>query len=207
MKQNMGIRRRLASLLENDKRRWFLLNALFLSLPGIPIVYYGDEIGMGDNIWLPDRHGCRTPMQWDASKNAGFSTAEKTYYPVISEGEFDYRNVNVAAQESDPDSYLNLMRFLLHTRQSQPALRDGDFMFVGTGADNASATATSTSSARSVLAFRRFINQEGVLCLFNLSEEPQSFTLNRERVDLLSRENKKLVGEIELSPFSAYWLG
>jgi maltose alpha-D-glucosyltransferase/alpha-amylase len=193
MKQNMGIRRRLASLMDNDKRRWFLLNALFLSLPGLPIIYYGDEIGMGDNIWLPDRHGCRTPMQWDASANAGFSTAEKTYFPVINEGEFDYRKVNVAAEESDPDSYLNLMRFLLKTRQSQPALRDGDFRFVETANE-------------SVLAYCRFVDREGIFCVFNLSEERQSFTLNRERVDLLSREQVTMVGEITLRPFSAQWL-
>ena len=86
MKLNMGIRRRQAPLLDNDKRKWFLLNALFLSLPGTPIIYYGDEIGMGDNIWLPDRHGCRTPMQWDASQNAGFSAAEETYLPVQCDG-------------------------------------------------------------------------------------------------------------------------
>ncbi|MBE2223330.1 MAG: maltose alpha-D-glucosyltransferase [Anaerolineae bacterium] len=194
MRQNLGIRRRLASLMDNDKQRWFLLNAMFLSLPGIPIVYYGDEIGMGDNIWLPDRHGCRTPMQWDASANAGFSTAEKTYFPVINEGEFDYRKVNVAAEESDPDSYLNLMRFLLKMRRSQPALRDGDFRFVET--DN-----------EAVLAYCRFVDREGIFCVFNLSEELQSFTLNRERVNLLSREPVTMVGEIELSPFSAYWLG
>jgi maltose alpha-D-glucosyltransferase / alpha-amylase len=74
MRINLGIRRRLAPLVDNDKRRWLLLNAMLLSLPGAPIVYYGDEIGMGDNIWLPDRYGVRTPMQWDDSPNAGFST-------------------------------------------------------------------------------------------------------------------------------------
>ncbi len=78
MRQNLGIRRRLTPLLDNDKRRWLALNALFLSLLGTPILYYGDEIGMGDNIWLPDRHGCRTPMQWSADKNAGFSEADVT---------------------------------------------------------------------------------------------------------------------------------
>jgi maltose alpha-D-glucosyltransferase/alpha-amylase len=193
MKQNMGIRRRQVPLLDNDKRRWFLLNALFLSLPGLPIIYYGDEIGMGDNIWLPDRHGCRTPMQWDASQNAGFSTAEKTYFPVISEGEFDYRKVNVAAQESDPESYLNLTRFLLRTRQGQPVLRHGELAFVESGND-------------AVLAYRRFVDEDGILCLFNLSEEPQSFTLHRERTDLLSGDGAKLSGKVVLEPFAAHWL-
>ncbi len=206
MKQNMGIRRRLASLLDNDKRRWFLLNAMFLSLPGLPIIYNGDEIGMGDNIWLPDRHGCRTPMQWDASANAGFSSAEKTYFPVISGGEFGYETVNVAAQEVDPESYLNRMRFLLSTRQSQPVLKHGEFAFVETGSGAASATAASTSSARSVLAFRRYLGDEGILCLFNLSDQPQTFTLHRERTDLLSGDGGKLSGEMALRPFAAHWL-
>ena len=106
---------------------------MFLSLPGTPIIYYGDEIGMGDNIWLPDRHGCRTPMQWDDAPNAGFSTAAKTYYPVINDDLYGYQHVNVAAQENDPDSYLNLTRFLLKTRQSQSALRRGEFVFCGRG--------------------------------------------------------------------------
>ncbi|MCA9923226.1 MAG: hypothetical protein KC421_12680, partial [Anaerolineales bacterium] len=108
MKLNLGIRRRQLPLLDRDKRKWFLLNALFLSLPGVPIIYYGDEIGMGDNIWLPDRHGCRTPMQWGNGRHAGFSAADKTYLPVND----DFEHNNVAAQESDPDSYLNRTRFL-----------------------------------------------------------------------------------------------
>jgi maltose alpha-D-glucosyltransferase/alpha-amylase len=193
MRQNLGIRRRQAPLLDNDKRRWFLLNAMFLSLPGLPIIYYGDEIGMGDNIWLPDRHGCRTPMQWDDSKNAGFSTADKTYYPVINDEVFGYQTVNVAAEEKDANSYLNLTRLLLKTRQSQPALRHGEFAFVETGNE-------------AVLAYCRFTEKGGILCVFNLSGEAQSFTLYRERVDLLSKERVKLAGEIELPPFSACWL-
>ena len=193
MKQNMGIRRRQVPLLDNDKRRWFLLNAMFLSLPGLPIIYYGDEIGMGDNIWLPDRHGCRTPMQWDASPNAGFSTAAETYFPVNSDAVFGYQTVSVAAQETDPESYLNLTRFLLGTRQNQPALRHGTFAFVETGND-------------SVLAFRRFTDSGGVLCLFNLSDSPQLFSLHHDRRDLLSRDSVKLSGAVELTPFAAQWL-
>jgi maltose alpha-D-glucosyltransferase/alpha-amylase len=189
MRQNLGIRRRLAPLLENDKRRWFLLHALFLSLPGTPILYYGDEIGMGDNIWLPDRHGLRTPMQWDAGPNAGFSEAAETYLPVNG----DYARVNVAAQEADPESYLQLTRFLLRRRQEQAALKHGEFAFVETG-------------NTAVLAYRRFVGKEGVLCLFNLSERPQSFTLHWERVDLLARDQGTLSGEILLRPFAAHWL-
>ncbi len=193
MKLNMGIRRRQAPLLDNDKRKWFLLNALFLSLPGAPIIYYGDEIGMGDNIWLPDRHGCRTPMQWDASKNAGFSNADKTYLPVHTDEEYGYQRVNVAAQERDPESYLNLTRFLIQTRQGQPALRRGELAWVETGNP-------------AVLAFRRFIpGDEGILCVFNLSDESQSFTLKREREDLLTRPNASASGVVSLAPYAAYW--
>lgn len=189
MRLNLGIRRRLLPLLDGNKDKWRLLHALFLSLPGTPIIYYGDEIGIGDNIWLPDRHGCRTPMQWDGSKNAGFSDADETYFPVNAE----YPQVNVAVQERDPASYLNLMRSLIWTRQSQPALRRGEMAWVET-------------DSREVLAYRRFLPDEkgGVLCLFNLSDRPQTFTLHRERLDLLSGE--KMVGKVGLRPFAAHWL-
>jgi maltose alpha-D-glucosyltransferase/alpha-amylase len=199
MRLNLGIRRRLAPLLDFDKERWFLLHALFLSLPGTPIVYYGDEIGMGDNIWLPDRHGCRTPMQWDGSKNAGFSVANETYLPVNEE----YRQRNVAAQENDPQSYLNLLRFLLKTRQSQPALRRGEFAFVETG-------------DRAVLAFRRFISEQSavnseqsVLCVFNLSDVGQRTTFAGERPyhDLLHPDTPSLQNNtLTLLPLTACWL-
>ncbi len=196
MRLNLGIRRRLLPLLEHDKRKWFLLNALFLSLPGAPIIYYGDEIGMSDNIWLPDRHGCRTPMQWNASQNAGFSTSEELYFPVNA----DYLRVNVAAQEDDPDSYLNQTRFLIHTRQNQPALRRGEMAWVEGGQESGKNTA--------VLAFRRYLpdEKEGVLCLFNLSDQPQTFTLNRARQDLLAGGQMMEAGEVQLRPFAAHWL-
>ncbi|MBK8987105.1 MAG: maltose alpha-D-glucosyltransferase [Chloroflexi bacterium] len=191
MRLNMGIRRRLLPLLDYDKRKWFLLHALFLSLPGTPIIYYGDEIGMGENIWLPDRHGCRTPMQWDASKNAGFSTADKTYFPVHAE----HPHVNVAAQETAPDSYLNLTRYLIRARQNQAALRRGEMEWVET--DNSA-----------VLAYRRFMpdQSEGVLCLFNLSDQSQTFTLHRERQDLLANIDTIPTGELILKPYAAHWL-
>ncbi|MFQ5398113.1 MAG: maltose alpha-D-glucosyltransferase [Anaerolineae bacterium] len=189
MRLNLGIRRRLAPLLDNDKRQWLLLNALFLSLPGAPILYYGDEIGMGDNIWLPDRHGCRTPMQWDGSRNAGFSDAAETYFPVNE----DYAQVNVAAQEADPDSYLNLTRFLIRTRKSLAALRSGHFAWVETGND-------------AVLAFRRYTDgTDGVLCVFNLSDQPQMFSLKRPRIDVLSRPEVEMGGEVGLRPYACHW--
>ena len=197
MRLNLGIRRRLMPLLDNDRRRWLALNALFLSLPGTPILYYGDEIGMGDNIWLPDRHGCRTPMQWSAGPHAGFSEAESTYMPVIDEPPYDYRTLNVAAQEADPDSYLNLTRFLIAARQAQPALRAGALEWVET-------------EDAAVLAFRR--TTEGappVLCLFNLSDSAREGIAPPADVrDLLSREGQVYPAgrPIPLVPFAAHWL-
>jgi maltose alpha-D-glucosyltransferase/alpha-amylase len=198
MRLNLGIRRRLAPLLDNDRRRWRLLHAMFLSLPGAPIIYYGDEIGMGDNIWLPDRHGCRTPMQWSAAKNGGFSPADTTYFPVNSDEAYGYQRVNVAAQEKDPASYLWLTRFLITTRQSRPALRSGQLAWVET--DNTA-----------VLAYTRRAGDDEVLCLFNLTDQPQSldFTLDRDRIDLLSPEKAELAAgpAVTLAPYAAHWLG
>jgi maltose alpha-D-glucosyltransferase / alpha-amylase len=197
MRLNLGIRRRLAPLLDNNKCRWLALNALFLSLPGTPILYYGDEIGMGDNIWLPDRHGVRTPMQWTADLHAGFSSAETTYLPVIDDEVFGYQTVNVNAQETDPESYLSLTRYLIRTRQSQPALRAGALEWVETGNN-------------SVLAFRRYEGANEVICLFNLSDQSRSagFAPDHDTVDLLSRSNRLYSAgkTIELSPFGAHWL-
>ncbi len=194
MRLNLGIRRRLAPLLDRDKRKWFLLNAMFLSLPGAPIIYYGDEIGMGDNIWLEDRHGCRTPMQWDDTVNAGFSSHLETYQPVLAE----YPQVNVAAQEDETDSYLNLTRFLIRMRQGQAALRRGEMAWVETG-------------STAVLAFTRHFENETVLCLFNLSDQPQptAVTLpnfSSPALDLLHPEAKPVTElNLELQPRAAHW--
>ena len=206
MRLNQGIRRRLAPLLENNKAKWFLLHALFLSMPGTPIIYYGDEIGMGDNIWLPDRHGCRTPMQWTADSNGGFSTSPKTYLPVNSDDIYGYRQVNVAAQEQEPDSYLALTRFLIATRQASQALCEGDFEFVETG-------------NTAVLAYTRCLKEEHILCLFNLSDKPQTLPGEFLRAiqpahDLL-HPNKPIEDHVrvcdnepnllELLPHAAHW--
>jgi maltose alpha-D-glucosyltransferase / alpha-amylase len=116
MRLNLGIRRRLAPMLDNDRRKIELANSLLLTLPGSPVIYYGDEIGMGDNIWLPDRNGVRTPMQWDASVNAGFSTAQALYAPVIAEAPYGPPDVNVTAQ-------LEYSGSLLHRLWKMVALR------------------------------------------------------------------------------------
>lgn len=195
MRLNMGIRRRLAPLLGNDKRRWLSLHGMFLSLPGTPIVYYGDEIGMGDNIWLPDRHGCRTPMQWTAESNSGFSTADETYFPVIDDDTYGYRFVNVAAQELEIDSYLSLTRFLLKTRRAQPALQRGAFEFVESG-------------NTAVLAYRRRAADNSILCLFNLrdSEQAHQLDLSHVQTDLLDRTGNEKRPSGKLAPFAAHWL-
>ncbi len=197
MRLNLGIRRRLAPLLDNDRQRWILINALFLSLPGTPIVYYGDEIGMGDNIWLPDRHGVRTPMQWSAAPNAGFSTAAQTYLPVIDDPVFGYRAVNVEAQENDPGSYLAWTRHLIGARRERPALRGGAMSWVETG-------------DAAVLAFARSEGKDDVLCVFNLSDAPRSlgFPLPHDRVDVLARAGSRYGrGTIPvLEPYAALWL-
>lgn len=206
MRQNLGIRRRLLPLLDGDKRRWLLLNALLLSLPGTPIVYYGDEIGMGDNIWLKDRNGCRTPMQWDDSKNAGFSTADETYLPVNSDDVYGYEKVNVAAQEKDPESYLWAMRFLLKARRKQAALRKGDMEMLSV--DNPA-----------ILAFWRIAEvddvEEKLLCVYNLSNQQQSMVLDLadERgqafVDLLANDQPVIITEwpvvINLGAHGCHW--
>src|SRR5207249_2532314 len=124
---NLGIRRRLAPLLGNERRRIELLNGLLLSLPGTPILYYGDEIGMGDNVFLQDRNGVRTPMQWSSDRNAGFSTAPEgtLYLPVIADPVYGYQAVNVAAQMRQPASLLSTMRRLIAARRTSPVFGRG----------------------------------------------------------------------------------
>jgi len=197
MRLNLGIRRRLAPLLDNDPRKWFLMHAIFLSLPGSPVIYYGDEVGLGDNIWLPDRHGCRTPMQWTDEKNGGFSTADETYLPVLSDDVYGYCRVNVEAQEQDPESYLSRLRFLLETRKQQIALRRGKLGWVSTGNG-------------SILAYTRSFETERILCLFNLAGEPREFSPSfmMPTADLLSPGNQTMAatGLISLPPYAAHWL-
>jgi maltose alpha-D-glucosyltransferase/alpha-amylase len=203
MRLNLGIRRRLTPLLDGQKRRWLLMNALLLSLPGTPIIYYGDEIGMGDNIWLPDRHGCRTPMQWSAAKNGGFSEADETYFPANSDEIYGYQRVNVAAQEEDPDSLLWATRFLLQARKKQPSLQQGQMENLPI--DNPA-----------VLAFWRLHEGDRLLCLYNLSYQQQSVILDmspyrgQEIVDLLASEEKLLIGDMPLvkilAPYASHWL-
>ncbi len=203
MRQNLGIRRRLAPLIDGDRRRWLLLHALLLSLPGTPIVYYGDEIGMGDNIWLDDRLGVRTPMQWSDGNNAGFSDAGETYLPVIDDEQFGYQKVNVAAQEADPGSYLWATRYLLKARKSCPELQRGEMTWHPT-------------ESNSILAYWRTLGDQRTLCLMNLDDQPASISLDTRDfgsgriVDLLNEGNDVELSSwpavFNLRPYGAHWL-
>src|SRR4026209_2739728 len=126
---NVGIRRRLAPLMENSRPRIELMNSLLFSLPGTPIMYYGDEIGMGDNIYLGDRNGVRTPMQWSSDRNAGFSraTPQKLFLPIIIDPEYHYEAINVEAQQNNPNSLLWWMKRLIALRKRFQAFGRGSF--------------------------------------------------------------------------------
>jgi maltose alpha-D-glucosyltransferase/alpha-amylase len=164
---NVGIRRRLAPLLANDRRRIELLTALLFSLPGTPIIYYGDEIGMGDNIELGDRHGVRTPMQWSAADNAGFSTAppERLYCPVITDPVYSYRAVNVEAQQHDAAALLHWMRNMVGLRKLFNVFGRGSIEFLNP--DN-----------RKVVAHVRRYQEDQILCVANLSRFAQPVALD-----------------------------
>nr|WP_209067241.1 maltose alpha-D-glucosyltransferase [Arthrobacter pigmenti] len=175
MRANIGIRRRLSPLLDNSRAEVELIHALLLSLPGSPFLYYGDEIGMGDNIWLEDRDASRTPMQWNPDRNAGFSTADpgKLYLPVVQSLVYHYNHVNVEAQLASSSSLLHWMRQMLAVRRSHPAFGLGAYRNVPT-------------EAEPVLAFIREVsegNAEGeqpeiILCVFNLSQHPVAAKLH-----------------------------
>src|SRR5881628_383142 len=132
MRLNLGIRRRLAPLLDNDGRRIELLNSLLLTLPGTPIVYYGDEIGMGDNVYLGDRDGVRTPMQWSADRNAGFSRAnpQQLYLPVIIDPEYHFEALNVEAQHNNPNSLFWWTKRMIALRKRSGVMGRGDVEFL-----------------------------------------------------------------------------
>lgn len=204
MRLNLGIRRRLAPLLGNNPALIRVANSILLTFIGSPFLYYGDEIGMGDNIWLEDRVGVRTPMQWDASPNAGFSgtASEQLYAPVIEGGEYDYRKVNVHQQVDDPDSLLNWTRRALRVRSQHPAFGRGNLTILPV-------------SNSSILAYLREYENEMLLILNNLSPGIQQFELLLKGVrqaDLLElfhsgSPNKFLMhrGGFTLEPFGFGW--
>jgi maltose alpha-D-glucosyltransferase/alpha-amylase len=172
MRVNVGIRRRLAPLMDNNRRRIELLNSLLFSFPGTPILYYGDEIGMGDNIYLGDRNGVRTPMQWSADRNGGFSrvTPAKLFNPVIMDPIYGYDAINVEAQQGDPSSLLSWMRNMIALRKIFRVFGRGSIHFLN-------------PANRKVLAYLRRLENEEILCVANLSRFPQPVALDLTEFD------------------------
>jgi maltose alpha-D-glucosyltransferase / alpha-amylase len=201
---NVGIRRRLAPLMDNDRRKIELMNSLLLSFPGTPIVYYGDEIGMGDNIYLGDRNGVRTPMQWTPDRNGGFSRADpaKLYAPMIMDPVYGYEAVNVEAQSRSLSSLLSATKRLISVRKSTLAFGRGSMTFV-------------RPANRAVLAYVREYKGEVILCVANLSRAAQATQLDlsawKERIplEMLGRTRFPAIGElpymITLAPYGFYW--
>ena len=201
---NLGIRRRLAPLMGNHRGRIHLMNGLLFSFPGTPIVYYGDEIGMGDNIYLGDRNGVRTPMQWSADRNAGFSRAnpQQLYLPVIIDPQYHYEQVNVEAQQNSPYSLLWWMKRLIAMRRRYKAFGRGTMEFLH-------------PENRKILAFVRRYEEETILVVANLSRLVQCFELDLSQyrgmtpVELSGGTPFPEIGErpyfLNLGPFAFYW--
>ena len=201
---NLGIRRRLAPLLGNDRRRIELMNGLLFSLPGTPVLYYGDEIGMGDNIFLGDRNGVRTPMQWSADRNAGFSRAnrQRLYLPVITDPEYHYETVNVEAQQGNPHSIYSWTKRLIALRKRHRAFGRGTLELL-------------RPENRKVLAYVREYESEKILCIANLSRFLQAIELDLSKwkglvpVELFSSNEMPVVGDnpyfLTMGPHAFYW--
>ena len=207
MRLNLGIRRRLAPLLDGDRRKVELLSSILFTLPGAPIIYYGDEIGMGDNIWLDDRDGVRTPLQWDAGPNAGFSTRdvppERLYAPLIADERFGYQRVNVAAQRADPDSLWHTLRRMIAVRKQQRAFGQGACEFLPV-------------ENRAALAVVRTFAEETILAIHSFSPAEQHILLDLRRWsgarvhDLLAARTLRQVTPdphpLALPPYGYLWL-
>jgi maltose alpha-D-glucosyltransferase/alpha-amylase len=204
MRINVGIRRRLAPLMENSRRRIELLNSLLMSLPGTPIIYYGDEIGMGDNIYLGDRNGVRTPMQWTGDRNAGFSRADpaRLYAPPIMDPVYGYQAINVEAQERSPFSLLNWMKRMIGLRKQYHVFGRGSIEFLN-------------AQNRKVLAYVRKYEDTTILCVANLARSVQPIELDLSRfkgmvpVEMLGLTEFPRIGDqpyfLTLGGYSFYW--
>src|SRR5574340_234388 len=187
---NLGIRRRLAPLMENNRAKIELMTWLLMTMPGAPILYYGDEIGMGDNIYLGDRNGVRTPMQWTPDRNAGFSRADpqRLYLPPLMDPIYGYESVNVESQARNPSSLLNWTKRVIGVRKSLHALSRGTLTFLNPG-------------NRKILAYTRALGDEATLCVANLCRSPQAVELDlaawrgRVLVELTGRNAFPPVGE------------
>ncbi|WP_300319635.1 maltose alpha-D-glucosyltransferase [Accumulibacter sp.] len=201
---NLGIRRRLAPLMENDRERIKLMNSLLLSMPGSPVLYYGDEIGMGDNIFLGDRDGVRTPMQWTSDRNGGFSRADpqSVYLPAIQDPVYGFEAINVEAQQRAPGSLLNWTRRMLAVRKTSSAFGRGTFKLLQPG-------------NRKVLAYLREYRDDVILCVANVSRSAQPVELDlagfkgRVPVEMMGRNAFPPVGELPymltLPGHAFYW--
>ena len=201
---NLGIRRRLAPLMENDTDRIKLMNSLLFSMPGSPIVYYGDEIGMGDNFFIGDRNGVRTPMQWSPDRNAGFSRADpqRLYLPPIMDAVYGYAATNVEAQSRDPSSLLSWTKRMLAVRKTSQCFGRGARKFLKPG-------------NRKILAYLREYGDDTILCVANLSRSAQPAELNlgaykgRVPVEMLGKTTFPPIGELPyfltLSGYGFYW--
>ncbi len=204
MRRNIGIARRLAPLLDNDRRKIELLNSLVFTLPGSPIVYYGDEIGMGDNVHLGDRNGVRTPMQWSADRNAGFSKADpaKLYLPSITDSLFGYQAVNVEAQTQTLHSLLHWMRRMITVRKLHPAFGRGTIRFL-------------RPHNEKVFAYLRDYRGDTLLLVHNLAGSAQAVELDlgtfrgMTPVELFGDSRFPKIGErpypLSLAPYGYYW--
>jgi maltose alpha-D-glucosyltransferase/alpha-amylase len=204
MRLNLGIRRRLAPMMDNDRRRIQLLNLLLMSLPGTPVLYYGDEIGMGDNIYLGDRNGVRTPMQWNGGWNGGFSGAdpERLYSPLISNPVFGYQAINVESQKRSPHSLLAWMKRLIEVRKSSRVFSRGTIEFL-------------QPSNHRVLAYTRQLGTEKVLAVNNLSSSAQAVELDLRNykgsipVEMAGRNLFPRIGDLPylltLGPYQSFW--
>jgi maltose alpha-D-glucosyltransferase/alpha-amylase len=204
MRLNLGIRRRLAPLLDNDHRRIELMNGMLMSLPGTPIIYYGDEIGMGDNMNLGDRNGVRTPMQWNGGTNGGFSTAapERLYAPLIQDPVYGYPAVNVLRQESSEHVLLNWMRSIIKVRRSTAVFGRGSIEFL-------------YPANHRILVYVRRLGNEAVLVVNNLSSTAQAVELDLGRykgnilIEMFGKNMFPRVGDLPylltMGPYQFYW--
>ena len=204
MRLNLGIRRRLAPLMENSRPRIELMTGLLFSMPGTPVIYYGDEIGMGDNVYLGDRNGVRTPMQWSSDRNGGFSRADpgRLFLPAIMDPVYGYDAINVEAQERSPFSLLKWTQRMIALRKQHPVFGRGSIEFIAT-------------SNRKVLTYVRRYEKDVVLCVANLARTVQPVEINLPQfagltpVEMLGQTEFPRIGDLPyfltLAPYGFYW--
>ena len=204
MRLNVGIRRRLAPLMENSRRRMELMNSLLFTMPGTPVLYYGDEIGMGDNVYLGDRNGVRTPMQWSSDRNGGFSRCDpsRLFFPAVMDPVFGYEAINVEAQERYPFSLLHWMKRMIALRKQHPVFGRGTIEFIAT-------------ANRKVLTYVRRYERDLVLCVANLARTVQPVEIDLAQfvgltpVELMGQTEFPRISEqpyfLTLAPYGFYW--